>query len=412
MALLVALPFVYFFNVLFFIPNGDQYLPWALLPAALGGLVLRRRAGDWSMHGLGPLLLPLLVYSTVLAVSHLTLGGFESTLKAFVVICLFLYLAGPRLRLPITLRFLPLVAAFQLVVLTAYQHHVTGLYRAPGFTNELFLGMFAFVIALLNLYLADTSRQRAIHHLHLLGALLAMYAVTLTQSRGVLIAIVPVALIYLWYGLRTAQMARAFSARLLIIICMVATMFLTPQVLQRFEEGIGNLRGDTSASVDSLAYQHSSVGFRLLMWRFSLESFKASPVWGLGRQGFEERRRGFVESGRVLQSRQALFLATHAHNQYLQELVMRGLIGLGALLWLWLGHLQAGRRLTRQSPWAGYAILSLVSAFMTFGLTEVALKHDEKIYTYLMSLAFLYQLASPARQIAVSKSPAVTPAPT
>ncbi|MCW8893020.1 MAG: hypothetical protein OQL18_06850, partial [Deltaproteobacteria bacterium] len=86
------------------------------------------------------------------------------------------------------------------------------------------------------------------------------------------------------------------------------------------------------------------------------------------------------------------FKKGHVHNQYLQELVMRGLLGVFALLALLFVPSKEGLRRIKENQWSGYAIISLSIAFATFCLTEAALKHPHKIYVYLFFMTFLFLL--------------------
>ena len=72
---------------------------------------------------------------------------------------------------------------------------------------------------------------------------------------------------------------------------------------------------------------------------------------------------------------------------------MRGIPGLLAMTLLFVVILRMGYRLRDREPWAAYAMISLVLAFLVFGLTEVTLKHPYKIYTLLM-LSFSLHLMS------------------
>jgi O-antigen ligase len=135
----------------------------------------------------------------------------------------------------------------------------------------------------------------------------------------------------------------------------------------------------------------TSVGVRLVEWDFSRLVFKESPIWGLGRKGAERAKERYVREG-ISPPALLMFKKGHVHNQYLQELVMRGLIGVFALIALLFVPLKQGMRRAKENDWTGYAIISLSIAFATFCLTETSLKHPYKIYVYLLFMAFLYLL--------------------
>lgn len=378
---LALAPLIYTLNVLFFIPEGDELLRWTLLPAVVLGLYVRRRRQDWSMGDIAPLLQPLLIYTVVLVAWTAALGGFASTLRAWAFVCLFLYFAAPLLRASTSLRYAVMLAGLELAALAGYQHHIVGIERINGYTNPLFIAMFAFCIAILNLYLASTARSIRTRSLFVVAALAAFYAVALTQGRGIAIAAIVVIPLFGTFLLHHTGFRRHRLGFALSITALLAALFLAGGIGERFQRGQENLLAVQQAGDISLADQENSVGFRFMMWRFAFEQYLQHPLVGLGKDRFEAARQAYIEQGAVSPAMQELFAVAHTHNQYLQELVMRGLPGLIAMLGMFVALLLLGLNMARHTPWAGYALASLILAFAVFGLTEVTLKHSYKIYT-------------------------------
>ncbi len=397
-------PLVYALNLLFFVPQGDDLLRWTLLPAVILGLYVRRRDGNWRIGGLKPLLVPLLVYVGVLLAAYLALGGFASTVRAFVFVCLFLYLAAPLLQPAPWLRYAVMLSGVQLAAFAAYQHHVDGIERIGGFTNPLFFAMFAFSVGSLNLFLSTTATARWSRIGFLTAMLGAFYAVALTQSRGIAIAVVVVVPLFIACVARQSARRRHAAGYMAVVAALLLTVLAVGGITERFRLGQENLQVAGESAQSSLADQKNSVGFRLMMWRFAVDRYLQHPLFGLGKQGFEDARADYVQQGAVHPAMHELFIVAHTHNQYLQELVMRGIPGLAALLFLFCSWLALSSDLAQQARWAGFALAGLVLGFAVFGLTEVTLKHPYKIYTLVFLVLTIYQMVRPSGSARAAQS--------
>ena len=74
---------------------------------------------------------------------------------------------------------------------------------------------------------------------------------------------------------------------------------------------------------------NTSLGARFEMWKSALEMAKEKPLFGWGIQGATEKRKQETEE-KIATGNIGQF--THAHNQYLDDLSKRGVVGLLALL--------------------------------------------------------------------------------
>lgn len=393
-AWLAAIPVVFAVNLMFFLPDGDDLIFWAMLPTIVHGLIGRWRSKNWQDFGHQPLLAPVTIYAAVLIAWYLALGGFSSTIRAFVYVGLFLYFSAPYLQRLAWLKHTFVFAGFQLLIMAGYQHHVVGIPRVGGFTNPIFFGMFGFSVATINLFLFADARSATLRFAFGTAVLCAFYAVALSQSRGVAIAAIAVAPLYALYAFRQATSRQKAWTPILLIALGGAMLVASDGLRSRFDDAVAEF----DAWVRQLeqpkkSTQENGVGYRLFIWRFTWNEYLQAPLTGLGRTGFEQARANLLESGSIAESQRELFRVSHAHNQYLQELVMRGIPGLLAMTLLFFVILRMGYRLRDREPWAAYATISLALAFLVFGLTEVTLKHPYKMYTLLM-LSFALQLMS------------------
>jgi len=125
--------------------------------------------------------------------------------------------------------------------------------------------------------------------------------------------------------------------------------------------------------------QDSSVGSRLAMWRFALEQIGHSPIWGVGKQGWVTLRDQGIADGKM--SAPYIASLTHLHNEYLDAVVKRGVVGLFLLLMLYLGpmllffrrYLSNANTEVKSLAMGG---MVLIMMYMDFGLTQTFLSHN------------------------------------
>lgn len=393
---LSLLPIVYVVLFLFFIPDGDSYINWLFLAAIPVGLFYRMKISNWSIRQDGALFYPLSIYSSILLFSYVTMGGFASAVKPFIFSLVYLYACLPVLVDVDKLKYLFIISSLEMTVVSIYQHGYLHITRVGGFTNPIFWGIFSLCTSFMCLYLGETVKSGGGKLLFWLASFLSMYSVILSGSRGVWIAAVPIVIIYLVYIVRTKKHWKLFSVvffGLLFLLFFTLQTVLVSRIKTAAIQTENYISSRSGGDVDDLNLARgTSVSLRFIMWEFSLRVFWENPIFGVGREGAEQAKLRYVKEG--LSSPLLLkYQKGHVHNQFLQEIVMRGLVGLSALLALLFYPIKEGICRAKENDWSGYAIISLSFAFLTFCLTEAALKHPYKIYVYVLFMIFLFSFS-------------------
>jgi O-antigen ligase len=114
------------------------------------------------------------------------------------------------------------------------------------------------------------------------------------------------------------------------------------------------------------------------MWQFAMRKVGDAPWLGLGKQGWIELRDQGIAKGELVP-----YIAnfSHVHNEYLDVLLKRGVVGLGLLMLLYFGpmfwffkpYLKATHIEVKTLAIAGMVIPMM---YMDFGLTQVFLSHN------------------------------------
>jgi O-antigen ligase len=148
----------------------------------------------------------------------------------------------------------------------------------------------------------------------------------------------------------------------------------------------------------------TSMASRFEMWHAALAAFREAPVFGIGPGTFDdylarlakvhEVNRQVAEAWKVGEKYHP---HTHAHNEYLNTLATRGIVGLGTLLLLFAYFLGKFIRLassadrTRSS--LGLAGILLLTGYLVFSLSESVLYHAMTANFFFLCLVSLLYLS-------------------
>jgi O-antigen ligase len=275
-----------------------------------------------------------------------------------------------------------------------WQVHVEGAPRASGFptqrTNAIQWGNLALLLGVMLLLQAIALRKRfgwPGKLLAVVGVLAALDASVLSQSRGgwlALLAAIPLGLVLL-YQIKPRALGKAVIG-LLVLLAVVSAMNyrVLAQRMHLMEKEVVVYDTQRDAS--------SSVGQRFEHWRFAWDMTKERPLlgWGMGRYMAEKEAR--VAAGRY---HPAIVEYKFVHNEVLDVLVKRGIVGLLALLafyaipiWLFWPTRErmachADARVRAQVLALRLAGLSIPVLYIGFGLTQVFFAHNSGIMFYL-----------------------------
>lgn len=272
-----------------------------------------------------------------------------------------------------------------------------GLARATGHTNEIQYGNLSLLLGVLCL-LALAVRWRhwgaASRALLAGGAGLGWAASALSQSRGGWLALalmLPVLLALAWRFLPRRVTVRG-SATLVLMLGLLGLALHAPLqsrlALAAQEVRLFVQQGEAD----------TSIGQRLAHWRLAWDMGREKPLWGWGGADYVREKAARAGRGETSQSVTAF---DHAHNEVLDLFVRRGVPGVLGLLAFYLVPLAVfwpTRLRLAATPAAArdealalrLAGVSVVLAYMGFGLTQVFFAHNSGNLFYLFMLALLH----------------------
>ncbi|WP_346796983.1 O-antigen ligase family protein [Halomonas sp. Bachu 37] len=273
----------------------------------------------------------------------------------------------------------------------AWQKLVMGIERAEGYTYVIQFGNISLltgVLCLAGMGWATMQKRRSLWIMMLaLGAVGGVLGSLFSGSRGGWIGL-PVVLLVLYraygrelsYPLKLSALAAVLMAGLLVYA--IPQMGVQQRVHQAFSDVELYVSGEN---------RFSSVGARFEMWRGAAQLIVEKPVFGWGDNGYQRGMQALADNG-VIHPEVTQF--GHAHNEFINTMAKRGVVGLIALIALYLVPM----RLFMRQLHAPHMVLRSVAVagtllpvtYIDFGLSQAFLDHNSGVMIYAFWLAVLW----------------------
>ena len=254
-------------------------------------------------------------------------------------------------------------------------------------------GAAAMVLGLFALNTATLYRRKSSEFLFfIIAALLGITCSFLTGSRGAWLPL----FIMVWVFVYKLSRGRWhwFMIFAVSFMALVIVVYLIPQtgVQLRVAQAYIDLNQYFSGGS-----KVTSVGLRLEFWKSALDGFIERPFLGWGEQYQELKNHQLADGLIVKQAANAHY--THSHNQFLENMVRKGLLGLFALLALLFVPLRFYLSALKNSTSAEVKLLAelgiiLVISACLFSLTDVFLGVQLGMLFYVFTNAILVGLIS------------------
>ncbi len=385
---LVLAPVVYVFALMWWIPEGDKYVPGIVVVALLILGAGRRLvvAPERQISPLQPFIKLLWLYVAYSAVIYLVHGGSWSELRAF--LCLALYLQFTKgLILPESWRnglLTTSALALTILVFSEYMQHGG---RVGGNVNPI---PFATVVGILFLVLYAmvlfAYRPVALKIVVWALVLALMASLMMTQTRGVLLPALGLFIaLFVWVSIKRPGLRFRRKYMALTVVLFVVGSSLAVLSSDRIEQTISEVEAIKSGDLST------SIGIRLQLWSAAIPLVADAPLIGHG-EHYRDALEGLYYQGE-LSSELYRFNAAHFHNQFLDTWVKKGTMGLflliallaAAVKSLWCSDLEL---------WCRVGGLSIVLLLAVSALTDVPLIHVPVIFY----VGFMFFVLSAGRQ--------------
>lgn len=322
----------FFLSVLTF-QGGHNIAPIFLIVLGVGyGIYGLIKKFHWNLSKEDKwLIYSYIFYFSVFVLSLLVNGGkgreLDNPSRVILLIPALIFLLRMPLKASVLIYAVPLgsfvagaVALYDKFILDSRMAYSVRTMHIQGGDIAMSLGLFSIAVAL---YYWQKS-QRKITALCLLAALFGVMGSILSTARGGWVVLPIVLAVMLWLYRKSLSKAFFFG---LISVFVIATAAVSQMPNSRVAERLSMIQSDISSYENNHA--NTSLGLRFEMWKSALIMAKEKPILGWGVQGATQKRQQDV-ANHVVSGNIGEF--THAHNQYLDDLSKRGIIGLLAFL--------------------------------------------------------------------------------
>lgn len=252
-----------------------------------------------------------------------------------------------------------------------------------AYSNAIPFGNVSLLLGLFSLISIGWARNDSwpLIALRVMGGAAGLYASYMSQSRGGWIAI-PVLLLIAVATLRHVSWKKRVTALLMFFVLLAAVCVSSSIVRARFDQAVSDIQAYEAG------HANTSVGIRFQLWKAATLMLTHHPLAGVGRGQFHNSLQAIHAEGVITQEATAF---EHAHNELLYNGATLGVLGIGALLALYLVpaayFLRAALCDDRVLRTTGAMGLTLCVGFMLFGLTEVMLIIAQTVVFYSVMVA-------------------------
>lgn len=374
---LLYLPLIWIATGIIWVSQGDKELVPFVLVSAFTSLyyfkfdVLRQ---NWHHSQWGKGLFACSIFATISYLTH----GFGSQELRGLIIGLVFFLTFPRQVLHSKLlQWLLLLAAINALCLSVYFGIIEPTDRVAWPTNAVPLAHYQGLLAIIATSALLTKFTSKNHLLLILATTLSITAALLTQSRGVIVSLVMIyGLIGFW-----ALFCQKITVRTSVITAvagLIVLLFSWPTLSSRLQVTEAEFNSIQRGNLDT------SIGLRLQMYQEGVALFLEKPILGHGRIYKEQ----FVPSDE-LSMRAINTMVNHFHNNFIDKLVISGVVGLALLLFLLCYPAYYGYRYERYK-----ALLFMLPPiyFSLISMTDSPFRNGGIVSTYFVMMSVIFLL--------------------
>lgn len=375
---LFCLSVLFLFCGLFIVPSGASYLSNLIVLSSFFGII-NYLVGKKRNVGLRDkrILFVFAAYAAVILVNRQIHGDSSWIMRNLLYVVVFSCFI-PREKIILNIGMLSaIMGGISIGALGIWQYH-NGVDRVEGYTNAILFSQAALVMFILNMCVVLSPQRLIISIFSSVAMLGSLYALYQSQSRGVWIAAIFIILMVLFFKLRH----RPIRLSIIIVVFIISIISLyqySPIVQQRVLDAASDLDKIQLNSFDT------SWGLRLMAWKSAWFGFLENPLFGVGSSGLERLRLEQLKSG-IVDQFYINYGMYHAHNQFMQNLLIRGIFGGVVASLIMVYPLLIARN--------AFGIIS-ASALVPVGivicsLSDVPLEHQNTLYLYTLSVVFCW----------------------
>ena len=362
---------------MFLLPGAVRYIPAAVVLAFLASLALCGHsviASNLKSNRLASILFLTCVYAIFSYYYH---GYGSREMRALIVCFVFLVCFNRNFIKKEHFCGLVALAAIGIIGTAVVQAYFLSVSRVHGFINPIVYATYCASISVL-CFSISLEYKRFIPKAMLLALfVLTIAATVLTGSRGVWVGLLAAVLIIALFSFRELDKTNRWGLVMVLPAIVVLAVLLYPLAERRIDATFSQIRQTIEGDLKN------SIGIRVQYWMAGAELFQQSPLLGMG-DLHQDKLEELQKQGKI--GEEVVAFSAHFHNQFLDTLVKKGLVGFGLLLALLLFPIYIAFKY-RDETWRKNIAVGFPVLYSVSGLTDTPLNHAHLIYVYVFVLA-------------------------
>ncbi|MBN2865582.1 MAG: O-antigen ligase family protein [Thiotrichales bacterium] len=327
--------------IFFTLPSGISFLPLVLLLFSFYYLIKQRHTLIFEADERRIYFVLALYFIGALAsllINQDALANLDEPTKFLFTILLIMVIARHRFDI----HFFWLFILFATLSNVVYVVWLGGDFYQPGFnrlssdliSNPLYFGNLSLLFGFLSLSGLIWTQDKNSQHkklwiiLFLLGFVGGVYLSIMSGTRGGWVAIPFVSYFVLYHYAKAIQKTKLLNFGFVLSFLLIGFMFFLVET--PFKERLMLISKDIEIYL-TLNESYTSSGLRLEMWKVGMATFLESPIFGAGVNGYAAAVTEVIQQGKVIEE---LGTFHQLHNQFIQELAFKGVVGLVSLVLL------------------------------------------------------------------------------
>ena len=372
---LILLPFIWLSTGMLILRNGDKTMVAMVIISLITTLIVYGLTTLKRNLSTNKLLWLLLIICGYFLFSYYYHGLSSREIRSFISATLLVAIFPSSLLTRKIIIILTFISAGISLCYAYYNTFYLGLGRYWPI-NAIPYGTLIAGISAIALSLCLTSTNYKEKLITFLAFILSSYGLIITESRGVWLGYITMLAVMFIIFMTTKKIKITWRSIILAFVVIIGVSVISkPLISQRLSQTQQEYNDIKSGNLNT------SIGLRLQMWQSAPMIIEHHELLGQGDQYIQVLDRLFHQ-GRISQVLYT-YQPAHFHNQFIDYIVKKGIIGLILLLCLFILPL---RLLKNASLLQRYITITLVSLFAVASLTDVPFNHGQTIFMYIFWL--------------------------
>ena len=385
-----------FFTLLFILPKGYNYGSTVLLVLSVLFLcyLLYKRVSFLTIVKQNKAIFMVTAFYFLVSLFFIFFHGekinlIDNPLRAFLFLSVIIFIVYSSVKFDVLLYSIPL-GAFIAGLVALYQYYV--LHLPSAFYEQMkiqsgdmamSLGLFSFVIAL---HLLDANKSK-LAMLVIVSGIFGILASLLSFSRGGWVG-VPILLLILIFLYRHLLSKKLLLGGITFLCIISVVLTVNNKFVNRLSEAQYELKlylsGDDKVS---------SIGERLDMWKIGSKAFLEHPISGWSLKELDYYKKDLSDKNIVTK---ASISFSHLHNQFIDELVKKGIVGGVAILGVFFLPLyifytkQKNKKNNKRIKFITTLGIVHILSTMSYCITQAFISHNSGNIFYFFVLFLFY----------------------